>query len=146
MFGRHFPPQIGSWVEFDGQTFTFCLGLVEFGNFGDFALDVGEAVVGNVFDVVLDAVLLECEASSGEEDVGLAGCGEIGYAVSDEDNLYEGMSIFFCVEAAMRVRSYMHTMGIVPSSLSSLARVLYSSMDKALSWPKVVSCLQMGFH
>lgn len=96
MFGRHFPPQIGSWVEFDGQTFTFCLGLVEFGNFGHFALDVGEAVVGNVFDVVLDAVLLECEASASEEDVGLAGCGEIGYAVSDEDNLYEGMSIF-CV-------------------------------------------------
>lgn len=101
MFGRHFPPQIGSRVEFDGQTFTFCLGLVEFGNFGDFALDVGEAVVGNVFDLVLDAVLLEREASSGEEDVGLAGCGEIGYAVSDEDNLYEGMSIF-CVEATMR--------------------------------------------
>lgn len=96
MFGRHFPPQIGSWVEFDGQTFTFCLGLVEFGNFGDFALDVGEAVVGNVFDVVLDAVLLERQASAGEEDVGLAGCGEIGDAVSDEDNLYEGMSIF-CV-------------------------------------------------
>lgn len=101
MFGGHFPPQIGSWVEFDGQTFTFCLGLVEFGNFGDFALDVGEAVVGNVFDVILDAVLLEREASSGEEDVGLAGCGEIGYAVSDEDNLDEEMSIF-CVEAAMR--------------------------------------------
>lgn len=96
MFGRHFPPQIGSRVEFDGQTFTFCLGLVEFGNFGDFALDVGEAVVGNVFDVVLDAVLFECEASSGEEDVGLAGCGEIGYAVSDEDNLYERMSISLC--------------------------------------------------
>lgn len=104
MFGRHFPPQIGSWVEFDGQTFTFCLGLVEFGNFGDFALDVGEAVVGNVFDVILDAVLLEREASSGEKDVGLAGCGEIGYAVSDEDNLYEVMSVF-CVEAAMRARS-----------------------------------------
>lgn len=95
MFGGHFPPQIGSWVEFDGQTFTFCLGLVEFGNFGHFALDVGEAVVGNVFDVVLDAVLLERQASAGEEDVGLAGCGEIGYAVSDEDNLYEGMSISF---------------------------------------------------
>ena len=77
MFARHLPPKIGSRVEFDWQTLTLRLSLIEFRNFGHFALDLSETVVGNVFDVVLDAVFFECETTAGEEDVGLAGCCEV---------------------------------------------------------------------
>lgn len=61
--------------------------MIEFRDLCDFTLNLREAVVGNVFDVVLDAVVLECETAAGEENVGLAGCGEVGDAVADEDDL-----------------------------------------------------------
>ena len=36
--------------------------------------------------------------------------------------------------------------GTVPSSQASSASFRASLIDKALSWPSGVSCLQMGFH
>ena len=77
MLARHLPPKIGSWIELDRQTLTLRLSLIEFSDLGYVALDLSETVVGNVFDVVLDAVFFECETTAGEEDVGLAGCCEV---------------------------------------------------------------------
>lgn len=74
---------------------TLGLDLVELGNSDDLALDVGESVVWNVFDLVLDAMLLEGKATTGEEEVALASCCKIADAVPDEDDHWDGTVLAF---------------------------------------------------
>ena len=56
----------------------------------DMRLDVCEAVVRDVRDLVVDAVLLEHQALAREEHVGMSGGGQVGDAVADEDDEGDG--------------------------------------------------------
>lgn len=63
---------------------TTSLDLVLAGNLLELLLDIGEAVEGDVRDIVFLAMLLETQAAACEEDVRLAGSGKVRDAVADE--------------------------------------------------------------
>lgn len=50
------------------------------------ALDIGKGVEGGICDLVLKAVLLKTEATTGKEHVGFTSGGQIGDTVADEDD------------------------------------------------------------
>jgi hypothetical protein len=83
-------PHVRARVEVGRQALSFGLLVVDLCNLDDLALDVGEGVEGDVGQVVLVAVLLEAESAAGKEDVGFAGGGEVGDAVTDEDDHGDG--------------------------------------------------------
>jgi hypothetical protein len=68
------------------DTDTTGLLLVFFPQILDGPLDIGKGVEGLVGNVVLDAVFLESETTTRKEDVGFARGGEVGHAISHEDD------------------------------------------------------------
>jgi hypothetical protein len=87
---RHAPPEIRAGIEPDRRTHAARpLGVFSH-DILYLALDVCEAVEGDIGNFVVDAELFEAQAAAREEHVGFAGGGEVGDAVADED--YEGVS------------------------------------------------------
>lgn len=87
---RHASPQVCTRVEPGRFTHATGLLLVLFSNLLELLADVGKGVEGDVVDVVFLAILLQPQATAGEEDVGFTGSRQVRDAVPNENDKRDG--------------------------------------------------------